>query len=241
MERSSHRAEGETSGRHEERHVRSGEVMRDVVMGLTDGLTVPFALAAGLSSTSPSLVVTAGLAEIAAGAIAMGLGGYLAAKSDSDHYDREKKREEFEVKTLPEDEADEVMQILGSFGLQELESRALVNALRKRPNDWVDFMMRFELGLEKPDPGRAMRSGLTIATSYTIGGLVPLLPYMLVKDMHTALMVSMVVTLFALLLFGYIKGVINGTRAILSAFHTTTIGALASGAAFAIAKYIQGN
>ncbi|KAI5055689.1 hypothetical protein GOP47_0029210 [Adiantum capillus-veneris] len=213
--------------------------MRDVIMGLSDGLTVPFALAAGLSSTSPSLVVTAGLAEVTAGAIAMGLGGYLAAKSDRDHYLRERRREELEIRTVPEDEAAEVAEIFGKFGLQPSETRPLVDALRKRPNDWLDFMMRFELGLEKPDPRRALRSGLTIASSYIIGGLVPLVPYMIVEDMQLSLLISIGVTLFALLAFGYIKGVVSGTRAIVSAIHTATIGALASSAAFAISKCIQ--
>ncbi|MCO5575137.1 hypothetical protein L7F22_028934 [Adiantum nelumboides] len=230
---------GHGRGRHTENHFKSGEMMRDVIMGLSDGLTVPFALAAGLSSTSPALVVTAGLAEITAGAIAMGLGGYLAAKSDWDHYVREKRREELEILTFPDDEAEEVAEIFCKFGLQPSETKPLVDALRKRPNDWLEFMMRFELGLEKPDPRRALRSGLTIASSYIIGGLIPLLPYMVVQDMQVSLLISIGVTLLALLAFGYVKGAANGTRAICSAIHTAAVGALASSAAFVIAKCIQ--
>lgn len=227
---------------HIEHHFTASNLVHDIIIGLSDGLTVPFALAAGLSGTlaSSSLVVTAGLAEVAAGSIAMGLGGYLAAKSDNEHYYREKRREEAEIVTVPENEAEEVAEILGKLGLQPAEAKPVVDALRKRPDDWVEFMMRFELGLEKPDPHRALKSALTIAMSYIVGGMVPLLPYMVIHEVRLALVVSTAVTLLSLLVFGFVKGRVIGTRPWRSAAQTMIIGAVASAAAFAIAKAIQG-
>ncbi|KAK8960078.1 Vacuolar iron transporter 1 [Platanthera guangdongensis] len=165
---------------HREKHFTSGEIVRDVIIGVSDGLTVPFALAAGLSGASApsSLILTAGLAEVAAGAISMGLGGYLAAKSESDHYMREYTREQEEIVSVPETEEAEVRQILSEYGLQPHEYGPVVTALRKNPQAWLDFMMKFELGLEKPEANRALQSAMTIAASYIAGGLVPLLPYM---------------------------------------------------------------
>ncbi|KAG0605473.1 hypothetical protein M758_9G062500 [Ceratodon purpureus] len=226
---------------HTERHFTAGEVVRDIVIGMSDGLTVPFALAAGLSGAAApsSIVVTAGLAEVAAGSIAMGLGGYLAARSDADHYENERKREEDEIVQVPDTEADEVAEILANFGLEPNEYWPVVEALRKRPEAWVDFMMRFELGLEKPDPARALQSALTIAASYIIGGLIPLLPYIIIPEALEALKVSIVVTLLALFIFGYVKGRFTGLRPVWSAFQTVFIGALASAAAFSIAKAIS--
>src|SRR5947208_5890911 len=165
--------------RHTERHFTAGETVRDIVIGMSDGLTVPFALAAGLTgiATSSGIIVTAGLAEIAAGSIAMGLGGYLAAKSDAEHYTKEREREKREVKEIPEEEMREVAQVFHSYGLTHAESAPIVDAFAKHPQKWVDFMMRFELGLEKPDPKRALISAVTIAVSYIAGGLIPLAPY----------------------------------------------------------------
>ncbi|KAH7441950.1 hypothetical protein KP509_03G063500 [Ceratopteris richardii] len=226
---------------HKERHFTAGETVRDIIIGMSDGLTVPFALAAGLSgaNATSSLIVTAGLAEIAAGSIAMGLGGYLAAKGEADHYNRERQREEDEILTVPDIEAHEVGEILSKFGLRPHEYNPVVEALRDRPEDWLEFMMRFELGLEKPNPKRALQSAITIAASYVIGGVIPLTPYMLLHKARTALEVSIAVTLIALLLFGYFKGLLTGTKPFLSAFQTTFIGALASAAAFGIALAIQ--
>lgn len=226
---------------HTERHFTAGEVVRDIVIGMSDGLTVPFALAAGLSGAAApsSIVVTAGLAEVAAGSIAMGLGGYLAARSDADHYENERKREEDEVIQVPDTEADEVAEILANFGLEPNEYWPVVEALRKRPEAWIDFMMRFELGLEKPDPARALQSALTIAASYIVGGLIPLLPYIIIPEALEALKVSIAVTLLALFIFGYVKGRFTGLRPVWSAFQTVFIGALASAAAFTIAKAIS--
>ncbi|XP_002977784.2 vacuolar iron transporter 1.2 [Selaginella moellendorffii] len=239
-----HGGDGDSSsdgGEHVERHFMAGEIVRDAVMGASDGLTVPFALAAGLSGASvPSLVVvTAGLAEVAAGAIAMGLGGYLAAKSEADHYEKERKREEEEIERSPETEAEEVAEILANFGLMQSEYEPVVAALRKRRDAWVDFMMRFELGLERPEPGRAMRSAATISLAYVVGGMIPLLPYMLLSEVFMALKVSVGVTLLALFVFGYVKGLFTGSRPFSSALQTTCIGALASAAAFLIARAVS--
>src|SRR5512137_1581041 len=161
---------------HIEHHFTASEIVRDIVIGMSDGLTVPFALAAGLSGavSTTSIVLTAGLAEIAAGSIAMGLGGYLAARSDAEHYQAERAREEAEVAGIPEVEAEEVAIVFREYGLTDEESRPVVEALRKRPKAWVDFMMRFELGLEKPDPRRALLSAVTIAVAYAVGGFIPL-------------------------------------------------------------------
>jgi VIT1/CCC1 family predicted Fe2+/Mn2+ transporter len=226
---------------HIERHFTGGETVRDVVIGMSDGLTVPFALAAGLSGAvaASHIVVTAGLAEVAAGSIAMGLGGYLAARSDAEHYASELAREEQEIVEMPEAEAKEVSDILQSYGVAPNDAAIVVLAMRQRPATWRDFMMRFELGLEAPDPTRALRSALTIATSYVVGGLVPLVPYMAAATVHEALRVSIAVTLLALFIFGYVKGRFTGARPIRSAIQTVLIGGLAAAAAFAIARAIS--
>jgi vacuolar iron transporter family protein len=226
---------------HIEHHFTAGETVRDIVIGMSDGLTVPFALAAGLSGTvsSTTIIITAGLAEIAAGSIAMGLGGYLAARSEVEHYASELRREQLEIKEKTEVEKEEVRDIFISYGLTEAESAPLVEALSRRPQAWVDFMMRFELGLEEPDPKRALRSALTIAGSYIVGGLIPLSPYFFFYPATTSLFVSVIVTLLALLVFGYIKGHFTGTNPLKSAIQTTLIGGLAATAAFLIARLIS--
>jgi VIT1/CCC1 family predicted Fe2+/Mn2+ transporter len=226
---------------HPERHLTSGATVRDIVIGMSDGLTVPFALAAGLTGavTSTHIIVTAGFAEIAAGSIAMGLGGYLAAHGEAEHYASERAREEDEIVTRPEDEAREVADICRSYGLTEAESSTLVAALRREPRHWVDFMMRFELGLVKPEPGRALRSALTIAGAYIVGGLIPLSAYLIFPDIHRALDVSVLLTLMALGVFGAIKGRFTGTPMIRSALQTMLIGGLAAAAAFGLARAIS--
>jgi len=225
---------------HVERHFTASEVVRDVVIGISDGLTVPFALAAGLSGavSAASIVVTAGMAEIAAGSIAMGLGGYLAARSDAEHYASEEAREKQEVREIPEDEEKEVREVLEKYGLSAEESNPIVAALTRKPQAWVDFMMRFELGLDKPDPGRALSSGLTIAGAYIAGGLIPLSPYIFLARVSTGLTVSIAVTILSLALFGYIKGHFTGAKPLRSALQTTLIGGLAAAAAFGIARAI---
>jgi VIT1/CCC1 family predicted Fe2+/Mn2+ transporter len=225
---------------HIEQHFTGTETIRDVVIGMSDGLTVPFALAAGLSGAveSTAIVVTAGLAEIAAGSIAMGLGGYLAARSDAEHYASERLREEAEVREKADVEADEVTQVFAAYGVTAEESRPVVEALRRKPQAWVDFMMRFELGLETPEPRRALISAVTIAVAYIVGGFIPLSSYIILPRASTALLVSVGVTLIALAVFGYVKGRFTGTRPFRSAFQTVMIGGIAAGVAFAIAKAI---
>jgi len=226
---------------HLERHFTASETVRDIVIGMSDGLTVPFALAAGLTGAviSTGVIVVAGLAEIAAGSIAMGLGGYLAARSDAEHYASELAREHEEVRNQPADEIAEVRQILQSYGLAEEESATVTAKLSERPEAWVDFMMRFELGLERPDPKRALTSAVTIAGAYITGGLIPLGPYILSSQVRSALLLSIVVTLLALTIFGYVKGRFTGTRPFRSALQTTLIGGLAATAAFVIARAIS--
>jgi vacuolar iron transporter family protein len=226
---------------HIEKHFTASATIRDIVIGMSDGLTVPFALAAGLTSAAASthVVVTAGLAEIAAGSIAMGLGGYLAARTDIEHYDNEVKRELWEVDNLPEKEEDEVRDVFRGYGMSEEQMTPVVNAIKADKQRWVDFMMRFELGLERPEPKRARVSAWTIASSYIVGGLVPLLSYMVISDMMTALKVSVLVTLAALFVFGFIKGRFTGMNPFKGAVQTTLIGGVAAGAAFAIARLIS--
>ncbi|RVW89287.1 Vacuolar iron transporter 1 [Vitis vinifera] len=225
---------------HEEKHFMSSEVVRDIIIGVSDGLTVPFALAAGLSgaSASSSIILTAGIAEVAAGSISMGLGGYLAAKSEADHYMRELKREQEEIITVP-DMAAEIGEILEQYGVEPHEYGPVVDALRRNPQAWLDFMMKFELGLEKPNPRRALQSALTIAVSYIMGGLVPLIPYMFIPIAREAVIASVILTLLALLVFGFAKGYFTGNKPFSSALQTAFIGALASAAAFTFAKLVR--
>ena len=224
-----------------EHHFTGSEFVRDIVIGMSDGLTVPFALAAGLSSiaNSTNIVITGGLAEIAAGSVAMGLGGYLAAKSDAEHYAVERAIEERQMNSIPESEFAEVEQVFLSYGLGKEQSSVAANALRLNPAVWIDFMMRNELGLEKPDPKRALSSALTIGLSYIAGGLVPLTPYILIHTAGTALGYSVVCTLMALLVFGYVKGRFTGTQPFRSAIQTALIGGLAATVAFALAKIVS--
>jgi vacuolar iron transporter family protein len=225
---------------HVEKHFTASETVRDIVIGMSDGLTVPFALAAGLSGAveSSGIIVIAGLAEVAAGAIAMGLGGYLAARTDAEHFVSERAREERETEEMPEQEAAEVADVLRSYGLKDDNVTSVVNSIRADKKRWVDFMMRFELGLEEPDPKRASRSAFTIALSYVAGGLVPLAPYFLFRSVHDALIGSVIVTLLALLVFGYVKGLFTTARPLRSAWQTVVVGGLAATAAFVIAKAI---
>ncbi|GAB4840448.1 Vacuolar iron transporter 1 [Ancistrocladus abbreviatus] len=227
--------------RHTEKHFTAGEVIRDIIIGVSDGLTVPFALAAGLSgaNATSSIVLTAGIAEVAAGAISMGLGGYLAAKSEADHYKRELKREQEEIITIPDAEAAEIAEILAQYGIEPHEYAPVIAALRRKPQAWLDFMMKFELGLEKPSPRRALQSALTIAIAYIVGGLVPLSPYMFVSSVPKAVVASVILTLIALLIFGFGKGYYTGNKPFQSAIQTALIGALASAAAFGMAKIVQ--
>jgi len=209
---------------------------------MSDGLTVPFALAAGLTGVIAvsHIIITAGLSEVAAGSIAMGLGGFLAARGDAEHYDSERKREQMEIKTLPEREAQEVAEVFESYGISPEESAPLVAALQRKPEAYVDFMMRFELGLEKPEPKRALFSALTIAGAYIAGGLIPLSPYFVVPQARTALLWSALITLIALAVFGFFKSKATGSPPLRGGLQTVLIGGLAAGAAFLIARLFSG-
>lgn len=209
-------------------------------MGIADGLTVPFALAAAISGAlySNNIVIVASLAEIAAGTISMGLGGYLAAKSDAEHYKNEERREHKEVKEMPDTEVAEVTGIFRSYGLRDTEANAIADALRSRPQNWVDFMMRFELGLEQPHPREAYRSALTLGISYAIGGIIPLSPYFFIHNTQSALIVSSFLTLSALFIFGYVKGIYTSNTPFKSALQTTGIGGLSATVAFTVARLI---
>jgi VIT1/CCC1 family predicted Fe2+/Mn2+ transporter len=227
---------------HAEQHFEASATVRDVVIGMSDGLTVPFALAAGLTGTmaaTSKLVVIAGLAEIAAGSIAMGLGGYLAARTDRDHYESERQREIRETVELPEKETEEVADVFRGYGMSEADLQPVVKAICADQKRWVDFMMRFELGFEEPDPLRARNSAVTIALAYILGGLVPLSSYMVVDNLHVALRISVAVTLVALFVFGYVKGRLTGLTPIRGGIQTVVIGGLASAAAFSLARLIS--
>jgi vacuolar iron transporter family protein len=230
---------------HVEAHFQSREIVRDVVIGLSDGLTVPFALAAGLSGAvaSTHIVVLAGFAEIAAGSIAMGLGGYLAARGDAEHYASELLREQREIVERVHDEEEEIYAIFEEYAVDRASATPVLEALKRNPKAWVDFMMRFELGLEQPEANRAHRSALTIACSYIAGGFVPLLPYLLVPQgpqaALEALKLSVLITLIALAVFGALKGRLLGTGWLRSALQTTLIGGAAAAVAYTLARLLN--
>lgn len=227
---------------HEEQHLKSSDLLTDVVIGMSDGLTVPFALAAGLSGAvdSTGIIVIAGIAEIAAGSIAMGLGGYLAGKTEQDHYNSELKREYYEVENLRYKEVEETKEFFANIGLsEELQNRA-TEEIAKDKKQWVDFMMKYELGLNKPDPKRATKSALNIGISYAVGGLVPLSPYFFVQSPENGLKISAAVTLLCLFIFGFFKSKITGVNPWWGAVRVTLIGAIAAAAAFGVAKLFQG-
>jgi predicted membrane protein (TIGR00267 family) len=227
---------------HSEHHVTSSDTIKDIVIGMSDGLTVPFALAAGLSGaiSSSTLVVTAGIAEIVAGSIAMGLGGYLAGRTEVDHYNSELKREYEEVDRVPEQEKLEVREVFAEFGLSEHLQHEIADEMAKDKKMWVEFMMRYELGLEEPNANRATKSALTIGASYIVGGIIPLSPYIFIDHAQEALSYSCIVTLICLFIFGYFKSKMTGQPALTGAIKVVFIGALAAGAAFVMAKLITG-
>ena len=226
---------------HHEEHFESPDFVKDIVIGMADGLTVPFALAAGLSGAvdTSGIILTAGIAEIAAGSIAMGLGGYLAGRTEVDHYAAELEREYIETEIFPEKEKEEVREVLEEYGVSSESSKLIAEEMSKDKDKWVKFMTRFELGLEKPDAKRASRSALNIGAAYIVGGLVPLAPYFLIHNSREALLASVIVTLIALFIFGFLKAKAIGQSPWSGAVKTTIIGALAAGAAFGLAKLIQ--
>jgi VIT1/CCC1 family predicted Fe2+/Mn2+ transporter len=224
-----------------EKHLKSSDFITDMVIGMSDGLTVPFALAAGLSGAvdSATIVTTAGVAEIVAGSIAMGLGGYLAGQTEQEHYETELKREYEEVERVPEREKDEIREVFADYGLSPEAQEIVVEAISKDKDKWVDFMMRFELGLERPNKNRARNSALTIGTSYIVGGFIPLMPYFYVSHPVDGLKYSAGVTILALLVFGYFKSKITGQNPVIGSLKVTSIGAAAAAAAFGVAKLFQ--
>ena len=226
---------------HKETHLKSSELLRDIVIGMSDGLTVPFALAAGLSGVvdKSSIVVIAGIAEIAAGSIAMGLGGYLAGKTEQDHYDSEVKREYEEVENLRHVEIEETREFFANIGLSPALQEQATEEIAKDKNRWVDFMMKYELGLEKPDPRRATKSALNIGLSYIAGGIIPLCPYFFISKSSDALKISVIATLICLFIFGFFKSKITGVNPLWGALKVTLIGALAAAAAFGVAKLFE--
>jgi len=238
MSSTTHLHRADPAQHHQETHFTQTAIVRDIVIGMSDGLTVPFALAAGLSSavTSNSIIITAGLAEIVAGSIAMGLGGYLAGKTEVEHYDSELKREYREIKEFYETERNECKEIFGGYGLSPQSQEALINELVKNDDKWVDFMMKFELGLEKPDINRARQSARNIGLAYIVGGIVPLSAYMLTKTPQQGLIDSSLITIVCLLAFGYFKSNITGQSPWKGAFRTMVIGVIAAAAAFGIAR-----
>ncbi len=227
---------------HEEKHLKSSETITDIVIGMSDGLTVPFALAAGLSGAVKDvhLIVIAGIAEIAAGSIAMGLGGYLAGKTEQEHYASELKREYDEIEELPHVEREEVRVFFEGLGLSRHLQEEATEELIKDKDRWADFMMKYELGLEEPDPKRASKSAFNIGASYIVGGMIPLSSYFFVEDGISGLKYSAIVTLACLFVFGYFKSKLTGTPPLKGALKVTIIGALAAGCAFGIAKLIEG-
>ncbi|MDB5004525.1 MAG: iron transporter [Mucilaginibacter sp.] len=227
---------------HDEHHLKSSDTIRDIVIGMSDGLTVPFALAAGLSGAvnSSGIVITAGIAEIVAGSIAMGLGGFLAGKTEADHYSAELQREYDEVERVPEEEKAEVKEVFANFGLSDALQTQVADEMAKDKDKWVDFMMRYELGLEKPLANRASRSAITIGLSYIVGGIIPLTPYFFESNSQIALAYSCVITMICLFVFGYFKSKVTGQPPISGAFKVLIIGALAAAAAFGMAKLITG-
>jgi len=239
----SHAKEGSLPSAHIEEHMQGSEILRDIVIGMSDGLTVPFALAAGLSGAVGqehiNLIWIAGLAEVAAGSIAMGLGGYLAGRTEADHYQSELRREYDEVERVPDREKDEVKEFFSNLGLsREVQEKAMEEMTRDK-DVWVDFMMKYELGLDKPDPQRARKSAFNIGISYIVGGLIPLSPYFFVSDGISGLKISAVITLICLFAFGYFKSKLTGVHPLAGAVRVMIIGALAAGCAFGVAKLIQ--
>lgn len=223
-----------------EAHFRSSNTVQDIVIGMADGLTVPFALAAGISGAVDSvhIIITAGLAEIAAGSIAMGLGGYLAARTAEQHYKSERERELYEIDHLLEREREETREIFSEYGLEPAQVEQIIDTISKDKQKWADFMMRYELGLEKPDINRAPLSAITIGGSYIVGGLIPLTSYILLHDIKQALIASTISTLSALGIFGAIKGKLIGAQPLKAALQTMFVGGLAAMVAYQLASYI---
>ena len=223
---------------HQETHFKQSDFIKDIIIGMSDGLTVPFALAAGLSGAvdSNAIIITAGVAEICAGSIAMGLGGYLAGRTEIEHYDSELKREYREIKDHYETERQEVKDVFAQYGLSPQSQELIVDELAKDEDKWVDFMMRYELGLEKPDAKRANKSAMNIGVAYIVGGVIPLMGYVFAKTPENGLIISSIITVLCLFAFGYLKSKVIGQSPFAGAMKTLLIGIIAAAAAYLIAK-----
>ena len=224
-----------------EHHGAGTQTIRDLVLGMADGLTVPFALAAGVTGAvaASGIVLSAGIAEIVAGAISMGLGGYLAARSESAHYAKEYAREVRETEEIPNEEKAEVAQILFGYGVREPVLTRVVHDIASDREQWVQFMMRNELGLEKPDERAAPRSAALVGGGYVLGGIFPLAPYVFVANAHEGLWWSIVFTTIALLVFGAVRARVLATPVVLGALQTWVIGGIAAGAAYGLARLVS--
>ena len=226
---------------HKETHVTSSNIVRDIIIGMADGLTVPFALTAGLSGVLDTnhLIIVSGVSEIAAGCISMGLGGFLAGQTEVEHYDSELKREYEEVEKVPETERKEVEEIFIEMGVDEALSKQVTLQISQDKHKWVDFMMRFELGLDKPDKNRAYQSAITIALAYLAGGFIPLFPYLVTSNNQHGFYWSCAITILALVIFGYFKSKVTGQPLLSGTLKVAFTGILAAAAAFIIAKLIS--
>lgn len=229
------------SSNHGEKHFKGSAALRDIVIGMSDGLTVPFALAAGLSGASivNSIIVTAGIAELVAGAIAMGLGGYLAGRSEVEHYESELRRESSEINLIPKAEKQEIRDILTRFGISPDTQAQFVAEIARSKENWLQFMMEFELGLQKPESTKVKWGALRIGLSYALGGLVPLSAYLLTSNPKQGLLVSTSLTILALGVFGYLKSQFLDQPKIKGALRMVVVGALAAGVSFFVARLVS--
>ena len=220
---------------------KSSDLVKDIIIGVSDGLTVPFALTAGMSGVLDTnhLVIVSGIAEIAAGCISMGLGGFLSGESEKDHYESLSNQEYHEIETIPDSELKEVEDVFLDLGVDDDLSKKVAYQISKNKDNWVEFMMKFEIGLEKPVKNRALRSGATIAASYLAGGFIPLFPYFLAPNNHQGLIWSCVVTIIALIIFGYFKSKVTGQKLIPGTIKVTVIGVVAAAAAYFLAKAVS--
>ena len=225
---------------HEETHVVQVEPVRDLVVGVAEGLTVPFALTAALAAgaAAPPVILGAGLAATAAGAVASGLGGYLAARREAEHYAAERRREEEETRLYPDRERWEVAAVLHRYGVRGAVLNQAVEAVASDRRKWVDFMMRFELDLAEPDPNRAARAAVATFAAQLAGGLIPLLPYLVFASPRPALLVSCGITALALLAFGWLKARATGLSPLRGALQSLALGTAAAFLAWLAARLL---
>ncbi|KTW30846.1 hypothetical protein T552_00557 [Pneumocystis carinii B80] len=224
----------------------SSRIISDIILGLSDGLTVPFSLAAGLSSFYNSkIVLTAGMAELISGAVSMGLGGYLAVKSEVEHFEHIRRTQMDLLIHAPENRSQQILNQLESYGIVNEVCRPLVFCLKQNPIDFVNFVMRFDLCLQKPSLRTAWFSAITIAMSYFLGGLIPLIPYIIFyNDTFLGFKISVILVAIVLFIFGYLKSIyLIGSikKSIYSAFQTLLVGIIAAISAFTIVYLLGGH